>query len=144
MSHRTRECTRTRRKNGDASSRVGFTLVEVVVALTILAGVLLGLSDFTHRYAVATRDAATVTVASDVAAARLESVKGWREYTTLVTSHHGHDTTFAAGAWEGLRRQTFAARTGPTPLHDYVTVTVVVSGRGLDAPIRKTTIIAAF
>ena len=44
----------------------------------------------------------------------------------------------------GLRRQTFVTRTGPTPVDDYVTVTVVVSGRGLDAPIRKTTIIAAF
>ncbi len=125
-------------------NRAGFTLVEVVVALTILAGVLLGLSDFTQRYAIATREAATVTVASDVAAARLESVKGWREYSTLVANHHGQDTTFATGAWEGLRRQTFAVRTGPTPVHDYVTVTVVVSGRGLDTPLRKTTIIAAF
>lgn len=144
MSHRTRTCKRAPRPHADEPSRAGFTLVEVVVALTILAGVLLGLSDFTHRYAVATRDAATVTVASDVAAAQLESVKGWREYGTLVSTHHGGDTTFTAGAWDGLRRQTFVTRTGPTPVDDYVTVTVVVSGRGLDAPIRKTTIIAAF
>lgn len=124
--------------------RAGFTLVEVIVALSILAGVLIGLSDFTRRFTTATRVAASTTVASDAGSARLETIKGWRAYGTLVATYHSTSETFTGGPWDGLTRQTFAVRTGPTATDDFVTVTVLVSGRGLTTPVRKSTIIAAF
>ena len=125
-------------------ARGGFTLVEVIVALAILAGVLLGLSDYTRRFTQATARAAATTEASDAAAQQLEAVKGWRNYATLVATYHNASETFTSGPWNGLTRQTFAVRTGPTATADFVTITVVVSGRGLATPLRKTTIIAAF
>jgi prepilin-type N-terminal cleavage/methylation domain-containing protein len=124
--------------------RRGFTLVEVIVALAILGGVLLGLSDYTRRMTVATRRAASTTEASDIAAAQLETVKGWRVYGTLVATYHNTSESFSGGAWNGFTRQTFAVRTGPTATQDFTTVSVVVSGNGLATPVRKTTIIAAF
>ncbi len=125
-------------------TRRGFTLVEVIVALAILAGVLLGLSDYTRRFTQATGRAAANTEASDIAAAQIEAIKGWRDYSTLVATYHNDTETFTAGPWNGLTRETYAVRTGPTTTADFITVTVVVSGRGLATPMRKTTIIAAF
>lgn len=122
----------------------GFTLVEVIVALSILAGVLIGLSDFTRRLTLSTRAASATTAASDAASVRLEEVKAWRVYATVVGTFHNTTETFTAGAWAGLTRQTRAVRTGPTATDDFVTVTVLVTGRGLAAPVRKTTIIARF
>lgn len=133
-----------RRLKANGKRRAGFTLVEVIIALAILAGVLLGLSDYTRRFTVATNRAASTTVASDVAAAQLETVKGWRSYATLVSTYHDNSVSFASGPWSGLQRQTLAVRTGPMANTDFVTVTVIVSGRGLSVPLRKTTIIAAF
>jgi hypothetical protein len=103
-----------------------------------------GLSDFTRRFTTATRVAASTTVASDAGSARLETIKGWRVYGTLVATYHSTSETFTGGPWDGLTRQTFAVRTGPTATDDFVTVTVLVSGRGLTTPVRKSTIIAAF
>jgi prepilin-type N-terminal cleavage/methylation domain-containing protein len=139
--------TPSRRARAAAAVRLrrrGFTLVEVIIALAILGGVLLGLSDYTRRFTVSTRRAASNTEASDIAAAQLETVKGWRNYGTLVATYHQNTVTFATGAWSGFTRETFAVRTGPTATADFVTVTVVVTGRGLATPMRKTTMIAAF
>jgi prepilin-type N-terminal cleavage/methylation domain-containing protein len=135
-----RHTSRTRR----ARSRAAFTLVEVIVALAILSGVLLGLSDYTRRLTAATTRAASVTAASDAASEQLEAIKAWREYSSLVATYHGTTTTFATGAWAGLTRDTFAVRTGPSATADHVTVTVVVSGRDLPTPVRKSTVIAGF
>jgi len=123
----------------------GFTLVEVIVALVILSGVLLAMTDFTRQLTRQTTDAANTAKASDIAVQQLEAVKAWRTYATVVSTFGGNDVTYAAGdPYAGLRRQTLVVRTGPTATADFVTVTVVVSGAGLGAPLRRSTIIAAF
>lgn len=125
--------------------RSGFTLVEVIVALVILSGVLLAMTDFTRQFTRQTTDAAVTTKASDVAVQQLETVKAWRAYGTLVSTFNNTSITFAAGGpYAGITRQTLVVRTGPTATEDFVTVTVVVSGAGLSAPVRRSTIIAAF
>jgi prepilin-type N-terminal cleavage/methylation domain-containing protein len=125
--------------------RRGFTLVEVIVALVILSGVILAMTDFTRQFTRQTTDSAVEARASDLAVQQLETVKAWRAYGTIVATFHNNITTFAApGPFAGLRRETLAVRTGPTATADHVTVTVVVTGGGLPAPVRRTTIIAAF
>lgn len=126
-------------------SRRGFTLVEVIVALAILSGVLLAMTDFTRQFTRQTTDAAVQARASDLAVQQLETVKAWRTYGTIVSAFNNTTVTFAApGAYAGLTRSTLALHTGPTATDDFVTVTVVVTGGGLPAPMRRSTIIAAF
>jgi prepilin-type N-terminal cleavage/methylation domain-containing protein len=128
-----------------AVTRRGFTIVEVLVAVTILAGVILGMSEFTRRFTRATTDASAVGLASDVATAQLETVKAWRTYGTLVATYHDVSLVYPSESpYRGLTRRTLAVRTGPTATADHVTVTVIVSGPGLETPVRRTTIIAAF
>ncbi len=123
----------------------GFTLVEILVAITILAGTVLGMTQFTRGFTRASADESVIARASDLATQQLETVKAWRTYATLVSTYHNADVTFAAaGPYLGLRRRTFAVRTGPTAWTDHVTVTVEVTGGGLPAPVKRTTIIAAF
>lgn len=125
--------------------RAGFTLIEVLVAITILAGTVLGMTEFTRGFTRASADASVIARASDAATQQLETVKAWRTYSTLVATYHNADLTFsAAGPYRGLRRRTYAVRTGPTATTDHVTVTVEVTGGGLPAPVKRTTIIAAF
>lgn len=125
--------------------RAGFSLVEVIVAITILTGVLLGFAYFAERLMHANADITARTLASDLAVARLEQIKANRTYGTLVATYNNQTETWAAGTPSaGFTRQTFVARTGPNANNDFVTVTVVVSGRALNPVVRRTTSIAAF
>ncbi|MBX9929478.1 MAG: prepilin-type N-terminal cleavage/methylation domain-containing protein [Gemmatimonadaceae bacterium] len=125
--------------------RTGFTLVEVVLALAILGGSLLGLARFTREFTRASSDASRRTLANDLATARIEEIKGWRIYGTIVATYHNITETYGtASAYNGLVRQTWAVRTGPNATHDYITITVEVRGRGITTAIRTTTIIANF
>lgn len=126
------------------SRRQGFSLVEVIVALTLLTGVLLGFASFAVRLAHTNRDIANISLASDLAVARLEQVKGNRVYATLVTTFNNQTETWASSSPNvGFTRQTFATRTNNVN-NDYTTVTVIVSGRNLTPAIRRTTSIAAY
>lgn len=125
--------------------RAGLTLVEVLVAITILAGTILGMTQFTRGFTRASADASVTARASDAATQHLETVKSWRTYATLVATYHNDDLTFSTPSpYRGLRRRTFAVRTGPNDTTDHVTVTVEVTGGGLPAPVKRTTIIAAY
>lgn len=125
--------------------RRGYTLVEVIASLVIISGVILAMAQFSQRFTRQTTDASVEARASDLAVQQLETVKAWRVYGTLVGTFNGTAVDFAAPSpYAGLRRRTLAVRTGPSATADHVTVTVVVTGAGLPAPVRKTTIIAAF
>lgn len=125
--------------------RPGFSLVEVIVALTILTGSLLGFAVVAQRFTRSNTDVATRTFASDLATSRLEQIKGLRNYTALVATYNAQvETWTGTSAYAGFTRRTYAARTGPNATHDYTTVTVEVSGRSLTPVVRRTTVIAAF
>lgn len=125
--------------------RRGFSLVEVIVAMTILTGALLGFAAVAQKFTRSNGDVLVRTMASEIATARIEQVKGWRSYSTLVSTYNNVSESWSGThAWAGFSRRTVVARTGPTATADYVTVTVIVSGRGLNPVIRRTTSIAAF
>lgn len=131
-------------------ARRGMTIIEVMFAIVILSGVMLAMSRFGQAFTRATRNAANLAVASDLATARLEVVRGHPVYRTLVSTFDGTSETSAdAGAnpsmqgHPGFTRTTTVTRTtGATT--DHVTVTVTVTAAVLTAPVTKTAVIAAF
>lgn len=127
------------------TTRRGFSLVEVVVALGILTVTLLGFAAVAQRFTQSNTSVATRTVASDLATTRIEQIKGVRNYASLVSTYNNQVESWSGNSpYAGFTRSTYAARTGPNAQNDYVTITVVVSGRGLSPAVRRTTSIAAF
>ena len=130
--------------------RRGMTIIEVLFAIVILSGVMLALSRFGQGFTRATRNAANLTIASDLATARVEAIKGHGAYATLVSEYNGtNETSTTSGAnppmtgYAGYLRSTAATRT-VSDTTDYVTVTVTVTSALLSSPMRKTVVIAAF
>ena len=126
------------------------TIIEVMFAIVILAGVMLAMSRFGQAFTRAARDAANLAVASDLATARLEAIRGHTTYATIVSTYDGTtETPTTAGAnppmtgHTGYTRTTSATQT-VTDTTDFVTVTVQVNAAVLSKPLRKTAVIAAF
>ena len=53
-------------------ARRGMTLIEVILAIVILSGAMLGLANFGRKFQHATSESSSQTLASDLAAQRLE------------------------------------------------------------------------
>ena len=132
-----------------SAARTGMTLIEVMIAIVILSGAMLGLAKFGGQFEHTTATSADLSLASDLATARLEQVKAFRVYSTIVSTYNNITETYATDpVYKGFTRVTKATRCNlcspNPPANDYTTVTVTVSGRSLVAPIAKTTIIALF
>jgi prepilin-type N-terminal cleavage/methylation domain-containing protein len=65
------------------SRRGGFTLVEVIVTLSLMGGVPIGLGMFSVRLSQSTSAARIRVTAAQLAAERLESAKGAPRYTAV-------------------------------------------------------------
>jgi Tfp pilus assembly protein PilV len=124
--------------------RDGMTVIEVVIALSILAGSLLGMATFITRFTRAVTTSNVVSTAGQLAAARLEIVKGATQYRTIDSLYAKTESPVAG--FPGFTRQTLVQRVGgqPSDVYDYRIITVKVNGPGLTAPVSKTTIIANF
>lgn len=125
------------------------TIIEVMFAIVILSGVMLAMSRFGQAFTRATRDAANLAVASDLATARLQLVLGHGTYATIVSTYNSTSETSGGvsnpsmAGHTGYTRTTAATRT-QNDSTDYVTVTVTVNAAVLKRPIAKTALIAAF
>ena len=125
-------------------ARSGITLVEVVVAMSLLSGVLLALAGFAYRLAVSTSNSRVAAIASQLVADRIETVKGAQRYASIDSLFKG--TESPVPSFNGFDRQTWVTHMGGgvTDSVDYRVITVEVRNARLSAPMRKTTIIAAF
>ena len=125
------------------SMRRGMTLIETLIAITILATALVGLGDFMGHFAHATRVSALQQRALDLATDRIDSVKHTVSYpgidTMAVTESISADSAI-------YTRQTVVQHVGgrATDTLDYRIVTVAVVMPTVAIPVRKTTIISAF
>ena len=125
------------------------TIIEVLFAIVILSGVMLSLARFGQSFTKATRNAANLAIASDLAMARLEVIRGHTDYGTIVSTYDGASETSGGASnpsmtgYDGYTRSTAATRT-TTDTTDFVTVTVTVNASVLTSPIAKTLVIAAF
>jgi Tfp pilus assembly protein PilV len=123
------------------------TLIEVIFAIVILSGAMLGLANFGRQFQHNTSTTSGQTLASDLATQQIETIKGWRVYSTLITTYNNMIETFVGNpVYAGFTRTTKVVRCAscPTSTNDYVTVTVTVTGNNLPATMAKSTIIAAF
>ncbi|HLU25584.1 MAG TPA: prepilin-type N-terminal cleavage/methylation domain-containing protein [Longimicrobiales bacterium] len=125
--------------------RKGFTVVEVLVALTLLAVVVLGLSSTTARLNRTAVDNRQKVVAIELLQDRLRLIAMDEEYAQLRNRYEGVENDIPG--YPGFRRTTTIQRInesgeGGRSL-DYYRVTVTVQGPGLDAPVSRTTTIAA-
>jgi Tfp pilus assembly protein PilV len=126
------------------SSRSGMTLIEVILAMMLLTGALLGMGAFLARYANVSGTMARRVEANELVADRLEEVKGAIRYSAIDTIYAKTESSIPSHP--GLTRQTLVTHTGGTApsFYDYKTVTVIVNGPGLRAPSKKTTVISVF
>ena len=122
-------------------ARRGMTLVEVLVALSILAVSLVALAEYITRFSrVVNREALRAT-AADLVVSRLESVKGVTRYDSLGV-YRGTESSIPD--YPGFRRvTTIVRRASGTTDHQVVTVVVTHAGMPGDT-VRKTTMIARF
>lgn len=125
-------------------ARRGMTLVEVIVALGLLGGVLLGMAAFGIRLAQASTVARIRATAGQLISDRLESVKSAPRYTVIDSMFVATETNIAN--FPGYTRQTWVGRVGgaATDTIDYKLITVEVRHPRLVKPMRKTTAIPPF
>jgi prepilin-type N-terminal cleavage/methylation domain-containing protein len=124
--------------------RRGLSLVEVMVALGILGGVMLGLGMFSVRLSQATSSSRMRIAAAQLASERLEKVKGAPRYSAVESLFVATESSIPFNA--GFFRQTWVTRVGglATDTIDYKIVTVQVTNSQMPGSVRKTTVLAPF
>jgi Tfp pilus assembly protein PilV len=128
-------------------SREGLTLMEVIVALGILGGVMLGLGMFSVRLSQATSAARLRIGAAELAAERLEAVKGARSYASIDSQFVATEAAVTADpSLPVFERRTWVRRVGGAigDTIDYKIITVQVSNPQMSGNVRKTTVIAFY
>lgn len=125
---------------GDRGVRDGFTLIEVMIALVILTGALLSMGAFMTSFAHSTTTGTAASLASDLAVARLETVKGSGDYAALEDDYEGATTS---PDHPGYTITTEVARV-KNETDDYTAVTVTVTAPALERAVKKTTIISSY
>lgn len=127
----------------------GFSLVEIMVALTILMIIILGLANTTISFLHETTIDTVRVRAQSFADMRIAEVRGYPDYNGLTTTFNNSDTPEA-----GFARQTTVVRDKTAtstcnnplgcPKNDVTRVTVTVTNAGLSAPISRTLAISSF
>lgn len=123
------------------SSRDGFTLIEVMIALTILAGVVLAMGMSTTALSRSVRDSDVRNRAQSVADMQIGRARAWPTYATLLQLSESKFN----GTVDGLTSTTTVTvdtTLGQSITNVKVTVAAVPSGL-LSTPISRTISIAA-
>jgi prepilin-type N-terminal cleavage/methylation domain-containing protein len=123
-------------------SRRGFTLIEVILALTILLVVLLLLATSTGRTVHTAATASSQEAALELAMDRIESIRADPRYDVIDTLYAKIETSFPT--LPGYTRTTRIVRVGGIgQANDYKRITVTVTGPGLTVPLARSTTVAA-
>ena len=128
--------TRNRRR-----PRRGLSLLEVMVALTILGTSLIGMAEYQRRYSRSNANSSMLNKAIDLATQRLERVKAERTYSSI-------DTLAVTENNLGTYYPSFVRTTAVTLVAssavNYKIITVTVTHPSMSTAVKKTTAIASF
>ena len=122
------------------AARRGISLLEVMVALTILGTSLIGMAEYGRRYARSNANSAMLNNSLDLASARVERVKAERNYVSMDTLAITETTI---PGYTNYKRVTAIVQT-LNAQYAYKTVTVTVTHPAMARPVKKTTAIARF
>ena len=119
------------------------TLIEIIIALTILAVVILGMGQFAFNFSRTERQSEARTIGVFLADQRLSEIRSSPNYAGI-DSIYGVAEATIAGFTGYARRTTIVHTGGPRPqTNDYKTVTVTVTAPTLATPVKKTIVVAA-
>ncbi len=122
--------------------RNGFTLIEMLLSIVVLAIILASVARYTGQYLHTVTTSTTRTAAAEVARERIGLVDMDPSYTTLGATWSGTQIGFPGYA--SMTRVTSVSRvTGNNPRRDYTIVTVRVMEPTMGAPIDVTTVVAS-
>ena len=121
--------------------RRGFTLIEVMLAVSILSVVLVGVARYNSQFLHTVSTSTVRTVAAEVARERISLIDMDPSYTTLAATWAGDSLNFPG--YPRMRRVTTVSRvTSVNPPRDYTILTVRVSEPTMGQPIDVTTVVA--
>jgi prepilin-type N-terminal cleavage/methylation domain-containing protein len=122
--------------------RGGFTLVEVILALTILLVVLMMLATSTGKTVHTVATASAQEAAIELAMSRIEQIRAEPQYNTIDSIYAKTETGFPT--LPGYTRVTKVVRVGGVGLpNDYKKITVTVTGPGVTPPVSRSATVAA-
>lgn len=124
-----------------SDGRKGFTLVEVAIALVLLAIVTMGLMSQSARMVRGVTDDRARTTAAAAADARIALVRQWPTYASLDSAYAGAEANTPRAGWTRTTQITRIGGLGQP--NDFKRVTVTVTGPGLPAPVARTITVAA-
>jgi prepilin-type N-terminal cleavage/methylation domain-containing protein len=120
----------------------GFTLIEVILALTILLVVMMMLATTTGKTVHIATTGANQEAAIQLAIDRVEQVRADPQYNGLDSMYAKTETTFPT--LTGFTRVTSIVRTGGIGQpNDYKKITVRVTGPGVSPAVVRTVTVAA-
>lgn len=123
-------------------NRRGFTLIEVIIAITILMFIVVALAGSTGAYVRLTAQDEARAVASQLAQEQLQRVQMDPNYGGLDSTYAGTESSLTGAP--GFTRTTSIVQVGGlNQATDHKQITVTVMGPGLDDPIVRTTTVAA-
>jgi prepilin-type N-terminal cleavage/methylation domain-containing protein len=122
----------------------GMTLIEVIIALSILAVVVLGMGQFAFNFSRTERQSEARTIAVNLADQRLSLIRSSPNYSTI-DSIFGVAEPTITGFPSYARSTTIVHTGGPLPTYstDYKTITVRVTSPALKTAVVKTVVVAA-
>jgi prepilin-type N-terminal cleavage/methylation domain-containing protein len=119
----------------------GFTLIEVILALSILLVVMMMLASTTGRALHTAATTQSQQTAIQLVMDKIDQVRNDPNYDGLESAYAKTDTTFTG--LPGFRRVTSIVRTGGQGQpNDYKKITVVVTGPGI-TPVSRSVTVAA-
>ena len=119
------------------------TLIEIIIALTILSVVVLGMGQFAFNFSRTERLSEARTIAVFLADQRLSEIRSSPNYSG-VDSVYGVSEATIPGFTGYARLTTIQHTGGPRPqTNDYKTITVRVTAPTLSTPVTKTIVVAA-
>lgn len=123
----------------------GFTIIEILVAIVILAVLAVGVARFSAAFAKALTNSSVRVVAAGVALDRVQLIRADPSYANLVSEYNGGAGADTTGFpdFPRMHRLTYVVRDqSGSPARDRTVVTVQVIDPGMPDTVAVTSVIA--